>query len=83
MPWNGVCAVVPSDVSVNRAAEWPEDGMSYGSFRGTCCGEVCRRHIVRKFPKDEPHLRDLVVDYADVSVNRAALAQVSLFLRRG
>lgn len=82
MPWNGVCAVVPSDVSVSCAAEWSGNGMSYGSFRGTCCGEVCRRHIVRKLPEDEPHLRDLVVDYADVSVERAVLARISLFLRR-
>ena len=37
-----------------------------------CCGEVCRRHIVRKLPKDEPHLRDLVVGYADVSVKRGS-----------
>lgn len=83
MPWNGVCAVVPSDVSVSCAAEWSGNGMSYGRFRGTCCGEVCRRHIVRKIPKDEPHLRDLVVDYADVSVKRASLARVPLFLQSG
>ena len=48
-----------------------------------CCGEVCRRHIVRKLPKDEPHLRDLVVGYADVSVKRASLARVPLFLQSG
>lgn len=45
--------------------------------------EVCRRHIVRKLPKDEPHLRDLVVGYADVSVKRASLARVPLFLQSG
>lgn len=43
--------------------------------------EVCRRYIVRKLPKDEPHLRDLVVDYADVSVKRASLARAPLFLQ--
>lgn len=48
-----------------------------------CCGEVCRRHIVRKLPKDEPHLRDLVVGYADVSVKQVALARVPLFLQSG
>lgn len=83
MPWNGVCAVVPSDVSVRCAAEWSVNGISYGRFRGMCCGEVCRRHIVRKLPKDEPHLRDLVVGYADVSVKQVALARVPLFLQSG
>lgn len=72
-----------AEASVSCAAEWSVNGISYGRFRGMCCGEVCRRHIVRKLPKDEPHLRDLVVGYADVSVKQVALARVPLFLQSG
>lgn len=32
VPWNGVCAVVPSDVSVSCAAEWSVNGISYGKI---------------------------------------------------
>lgn len=35
------------------------------------------------FRKTSHHLRDLVVGYADVSVKRASLARVPLFLQSG
>ena len=87
-----------TEASVRCAVERGLRGRPFGCFRELCRRMVCEWHILRKIPwnvlrgslqttyrseASEPHLRDLVVGYADVSVKRASLARVPLFLQSG